>query len=91
MANDTLPEEWEVLREWLPEDIDARARHHAPFKRLRKAQGWLQDLCPSSTEPRIRAPARSSEPVDACDVEDKPMPTIKASTASRTPRLSLQY
>jgi hypothetical protein len=92
MTNDTLPEEWEILRDWLPEDLDALARQHqffqrdrgltdgekwlrlilmhvagglsleqtalrarelgladvsgvALFKRLRKAQAWLQELC----------------------------------------------
>lgn len=92
MINDALPEEWEILRDWLPENLDARARRHqffqrargltdgecwlrlilmhvagglsleqttlrarelglaevsgvALFKRLRKAEPWLRDLC----------------------------------------------
>ena len=92
MANDALPEEWDILRSWLPEDLDARAHKYdffqrargltngeswlrlilmhvagglsleqtvvrakelglaavsavALFKRLRKAEGWLKDLC----------------------------------------------
>lgn len=92
MFNDALPEEWEILRSWLPEDLDAQARQHqffqrargltdgerwlrlilmhvagglsleqtalrarelglahisgvALFKRLRKAEAWLQSLC----------------------------------------------
>lgn len=92
MVNDALPAEWEILRGWLPEDLDERARAHgffqrargltdaerwlrlllmhvggglsleqaalrarelgladvsavAMFKRLRKAEAWLQDLC----------------------------------------------
>jgi hypothetical protein len=90
--NDALPEEWEILRDWLPEDLNerARARHFfqrqrgltdgerwlrlilmhvagglsleqtavrvrelglaqisgvALFKRLRRAEAWLRDLC----------------------------------------------
>lgn len=92
MSTDALPEEWEIIRDWLPEDLDARARRHhfiqrarglpdgerwlrlilmhvagglsleqtamrarelglanisavALFKRLRRAEPWLRDLC----------------------------------------------
>ncbi len=92
MSTDALPEEWEIIRDWLPEDLDARAREHefiqrarglsdaevwlrlilmhvagglsleqaalrarelalanisavALFKRLRRAEAWLRDLC----------------------------------------------
>ncbi len=45
MANDALPEEWEILRGWLPEDLDARARHHEFFQRergLTDGERWLR-------------------------------------------------
>ena len=45
MANDALPEEWEILREWLPEDLDARARQHQFFQRergLTDGERWLR-------------------------------------------------
>lgn len=92
MVTDALPEEWSIIRGWLPADLDERARRHgflqrarglteaerwlrlilmhvagglslgqavvrarelglaevsgvALFKRLRNAEGWLQDLC----------------------------------------------
>lgn len=92
MSGDGLPDDWEIIRDWLPSDLDARARQHdffqrargltdaerwlrlilmhvagglsleqtalrgrelgladvsgvALFKRLRKAEGWLKDLC----------------------------------------------
>lgn len=92
MDDNTLPEEWKILRRWLPGDLDARAKRHeffrrdrgltdgeswlrlilmhvagglsleqtamrarelglaeisgvALFKRLRKAEAWLRDLC----------------------------------------------
>src|SRR5256714_12271930 len=35
MSVDALPEEWEIIRDWLPEDLDARARHHQFFQRAR--------------------------------------------------------
>jgi hypothetical protein len=35
MQDDALPEEWEILRDWLPEDIDARARQFRFFQRAR--------------------------------------------------------
>ena len=45
MANDALPEEWETIREWLPEDLDARARRHQFFQRergLTDGERWLR-------------------------------------------------
>jgi uncharacterized protein YegP (UPF0339 family) len=45
MLNDALPEEWEILREWLPEDLDARAREHRFFERQRgltDGDRWLR-------------------------------------------------
>jgi hypothetical protein len=92
MSTDAMPEEWEIIRDWLPEDLDARARQHqfiqrtrgladgerwlrlilmhvagglsleqtvmrareldlaqvsgvALFKRLRRSEAWLRDLC----------------------------------------------
>ena len=124
MANDALPEEWEILREWLPEDLDARARQHqffqrqrgltdgerwlrlilmhvagglsleqtavrarelglarisgvALFKRLRKAEGWLQDLCQHLLAEQQRRLGRSVWPseyrvraIDATDIQE---------------------
>jgi hypothetical protein len=124
MSTDALPEEWEIIRDWLPEDLDLRARQHhfverargltdtecwlklilmhvagglsleqtvlrareldlaevsavALFKRLRKAEPWLRNLCqhllieqqrrlgrcPWPTEYRVRV-------VDATDVQE---------------------
>jgi len=45
MSVDALPEEWEIIRDWLPEDLDARARHHQFFQRARgltDAELWLR-------------------------------------------------
>jgi hypothetical protein len=45
MANDALPEEWEILRSWLPEDLDDRARHLNFFQRARgltDGERWLR-------------------------------------------------
>ena len=45
MSNDALPEEWEVLREWLPEDLDGLARQRQFFRRARgltDAERWLR-------------------------------------------------
>src|SRR5437870_378247 len=124
MANDALPEEWEILREWLPEDLDARARQHqffqrergltdgerwlrlilmhvagglsleqtavrarelglgqisgvALFKRLRKAERWLQDLCQHLLAEQQRRLGRCAWPsdyrvraIDATDVQE---------------------
>ncbi len=124
MANDALPEEWEILRSWLPEDLDARARHHqffqrargltdgerwlrlilmhvagglsleqtalrarelglaqvsgvALFKRLRKAEAWLQNLCQhllSEQQSRLGQCAWPSQyrvrAIDATDIQE---------------------
>jgi len=43
--NDALPEEWAILRGWLPEDIDARARQLQFFQRARgltDGERWLR-------------------------------------------------
>lgn len=45
MANDALPEEWNILRGWLPEDLDRRARSDGFFQRTRgltDAELWLR-------------------------------------------------
>jgi hypothetical protein len=45
MIKDALPEEWETLREWLPADLDARARQHHFFRRARgltDGECWLR-------------------------------------------------
>ena len=45
MHNDALPEEWEILRDWLPEDLNARARQHRFFQRTRgltDGERWLR-------------------------------------------------
>lgn len=45
MINDGLPEEWEILRGWLPADLDARARQHQFFQRARglsDGERWLR-------------------------------------------------
>jgi hypothetical protein len=45
MANDALPEEWEILRSWLPEDLDDRARQLNFFQRARgltDGERWLR-------------------------------------------------
>ena len=45
MDNDALPEEWEILRSWLPEDLNALAKQ---CRFLRRARGltdcerWLR-------------------------------------------------
>lgn len=124
MHNDALPEEWEILRDWLPEDLDDRARQHhffqrergltdgqcwlrlilmhvagglsleqtavrarelglaqisgvALFKRLRKAEGWLQDLCRHLLAEQQRRLGRSAWPneyrvraIDATDIQE---------------------
>jgi len=47
MVNDALPAEWEILRGWLPEDLDERARAHGFFQRARgltDAERWLRLL-----------------------------------------------
>jgi hypothetical protein len=45
MVKDALPEEWEILRGWLPDDLDARARQHQFFRRARgltDGERWLR-------------------------------------------------
>jgi hypothetical protein len=45
MPNDALPEEWEILRSWLPDDLDERARRFRFFQRERgvtDAERWLR-------------------------------------------------
>jgi hypothetical protein len=45
MTNDALPEEWEILREWLPGDLDVRARQLGFFRRARgltDGECWLR-------------------------------------------------
>ena len=45
MMDDALPEEWEILRSWLPEDLNARARQQQFFRRARglnDGERWLR-------------------------------------------------
>jgi Transposase DDE domain len=45
MERDALPDEWEIIRGWLPSDLDARARKHGFFQRTRgltDAERWLR-------------------------------------------------
>jgi len=124
MSADALPEEWEIIRGWLPEDLDVRARQHqffqrdrgltdaerwlrlilmhvggglsleqtalrareleladisgvALFKRLRKAEAWLRDLCQhllSEQQTRLGRCAWPSQyrvrAIDATDVQE---------------------
>jgi hypothetical protein len=45
MADDALPEEWEILRDWLPENLNERARIHRFFQRdrgLTDGERWLR-------------------------------------------------
>jgi len=45
MQNDALPEEWEILRDWLPDNLDARARQFRFFQRSRgltDGERWLR-------------------------------------------------
>lgn len=45
MSEDALPEEWEIIRDWLPEDLDMRARKQRFFQRARglnNAECWLR-------------------------------------------------
>lgn len=45
MSADALPEDWEIIRDWLPEDLDARARRYEFFQRdrgLTDAERWLR-------------------------------------------------
>lgn len=45
MAHDCLPEDWEILRSWLPADLQAHARTHRFLRRARghqDAEQWLR-------------------------------------------------
>jgi len=45
MPDDALPEEWEIVRDWFPEDLNERARTHRFFQRergLTDAERWLR-------------------------------------------------
>jgi hypothetical protein len=45
MVNDALPEEWEILRRWLPRELDDGARQHGFLRRARgltDAERWLR-------------------------------------------------
>lgn len=45
MVDDALPEGWKILRAWLPEDLDDRARNAGFFQRargLQNAELWLR-------------------------------------------------
>lgn len=45
MVNDALPEEWSILRSWLPEQLDERARKHGFLQRergLTDSERWLR-------------------------------------------------
>src|ERR1700761_3022901 len=45
MREGNLPEEWEILREWLPADLDERARRTGFMQRargLQDAERWLR-------------------------------------------------
>jgi hypothetical protein len=45
MNTDALPEGWEILRDWLPDDLNERARKHGFFQRargLQDAERWLR-------------------------------------------------
>ena len=44
MSNDALPEEWEILRDWLPENLNERARGagHVPKSDDESARAWMQ-------------------------------------------------
>ena len=45
MSADDLPEEWEVIRDWLPQDLDERARQLQFFRRRRgltDGERWLR-------------------------------------------------
>lgn len=124
MADDALPDEWEILRRWLPDDLNARARQHrffqrergltdgerwlrlilmhvagglsleqtalraremglaqisavALFKRLRKAEAWLKDLCQHLLNEQQQRLGRGLWPkeyrvraIDATDVQE---------------------
>src|SRR5512138_3762919 len=45
MADDALPEDWEIIRTWLPSDLNVLARKHRFFRRARgltDAERWLR-------------------------------------------------
>lgn len=45
MISDALPEEWSIVRDWLPIDLDERARRHGFLQRARgltDAECWLR-------------------------------------------------
>ena len=45
MLDDALPEEWEIIRGWLPRDLNALARQHQFFQRARgltDGERWLR-------------------------------------------------
>jgi hypothetical protein len=45
MVDEALPDEWEILRRWLPQELDERARQHGFFQRARgltDAERWLR-------------------------------------------------
>ena len=45
MPDDALPEEWEIVRDWLPDNLNERARTHQFFQRKRgltDAECWLR-------------------------------------------------
>jgi hypothetical protein len=45
MSNDAMPEEWEILRDWLPANLDERARTQQFFQRKRglvDGEKWLR-------------------------------------------------
>jgi len=45
VQNDALPEDWEVLRDWLPEELNGLARQYQFFQRARglnDAERWLR-------------------------------------------------
>ena len=47
MSTDALPESWEILRQWLPSDLNASAREHGFLLRargLQDAERWLRLL-----------------------------------------------
>jgi Transposase DDE domain len=124
MTDDPLPEEWEMLRDWLPTDLNGRARRHrffqrargltdgecwlrlilmhvagglsleqtamrarelglaqisgvALFKRLRRAEAWLRDLCQYLLAEQQRRLGRGAWPgqyrvraIDATDIQE---------------------
>src|SRR5512138_3237147 len=45
MADDALPEDWEIIRTWLPSDLNVLARKHRFFQRARgltDGERWLR-------------------------------------------------